>query len=192
MQQVISDSHSGLVKAIRRVFIGAAWRRCRVHFVRNVFAVIEKGSAEMVAATIRTIFAQSTAAQVRDQLNVVADMLGRQVPQVRKVLPDAAGDITAFADFPSPHWKKIWSTNPLERLNGEVKRRADVVQVFADRAAALERLASAALADLHDGWQVSDRRYFSEASMVELLTDKPTGTQTNELTSQPGPTTPVE
>ncbi|MFB8775791.1 IS256 family transposase [Streptomyces broussonetiae] len=171
VQLVISDSHSGLVAAIRTVFLGSAWQRCRVHFVRDVFAVIEKGSAEMVAATIRTIFAQTTAEQVRTQLNVVADMLGRQFPQAKTMLLDAATDITAFADFPPAHWKKIWSTNPIERLNREIKRRADVVQVFPNPAA-LDRLAAAVLAELHDEWKVFDRRYLSEGSMAELFTDK--------------------
>ncbi|MDH6581522.1 putative transposase [Streptomyces sp. SAI-133] len=183
VQLDISDSHSGLVAAIRTVFLGAAWQRCRVHFVRDVFSVIEKGSGEMVAATIRTIFAQTTAEQVRIQLDVVADMLGRQFPQVKKMLLDAAPDITAFADFPSAHWKKIWSTNPLERLNREIKRRADVVQVFPNPAA-LDRLAAAVLAELHDEWQVFDRRYLSEASMAELFTTQPTPPEP-EITPQP-------
>ncbi|MCX5367312.1 IS256 family transposase [Streptomyces sp. NBC_00124] len=183
VQLVISDSHSGLVAAIRTVFLGAAWQRCRVHFVRDVFSVIEKGSGEMVAATIRTIFAQTTAEQVRTQLDVVADMLGRQFPQVKKMLLDAAPDITAFADFPSAHWKKIWSTNPLERLNREIKRRADVVQVFPNPAA-LDRLAAAVLAELHDEWQVFDRRYLSEASTAELFTTQPTPPEP-QITPQP-------
>ncbi|GAA3985307.1 IS256 family transposase [Streptomyces plumbiresistens] len=173
VQLVISDSHSGLVAAIRAVFLGAARQRCRVHFVRDVFSVIEKRSTEMVAATIRTIFAQTTAEAVRTQLNVVADMLGRQFPQVKTMPLDAATDITAFADFPPAHWKKIWSTNPLERLNREVKRRADVVQVFPNPAA-LDRLAVAVLAELHDEWQVFDRRYLSEGSVAELFTANPT------------------
>ncbi|GHF05834.1 hypothetical protein GCM10014715_72450 [Streptomyces spiralis] len=109
---------------------------------------------------------------MRTQLDVVADMLGRQFPQVRKMLLDAATDITAFADFPPAHWKKIWSTNPLERLNREIKRRTDVVHVFPDPAAR-ERPAAAVLAELHDEWQVFDRRYFSEGSMAELLNPKP-------------------
>jgi len=183
VQLVISDSHSGLVAAIRTVFLGAAWQRCRVHFVRDVFSVIEKGSGEMVAATIRAIFAQTTAEQVRTQLDVVADMLGRQFPQVKKMLLDAAPDITAFADFPPTHWKKIWSTNPLERLNREIKRRADVVQVFPNPAA-LDRLDAAVLAELHDEWQVFDRRYLSEASMAELFTTQPTPPEP-EITQQP-------
>jgi putative transposase len=89
------------------------------------------------------------------------------------MLLEAAGDITAFADFPPAHWKKIWSTNPLERLNREIKRRADVVHVFPNPAA-LDRLAAAVLAELHDEWQVFDHRYLSEGSMAGLLTDQPT------------------
>jgi len=147
--------------------------------------VIERGSGEMVAATIRTIFAQTTGEQVRTQLNVVVDMLGRQFPQVKTMLLDAATDITAFADFPPAHWKKIWSTNPLERLNREIKRRADVVQVFPNPAA-LDRLAAAVLAELHDEWQVFDRRYLSEASMAELFTTKPAESEP-QITPQPEP-----
>lgn len=177
--------HSGLGAAIRTVFLDAAWQRCRVHFVRDVFSVIESGSGEMVAATIRTIFAQTTGEQVRTQLNVVADMLGRQFPQVKAILLDAATDITAFADFPPAHRKKIWSTNPLERLNREIKRRADVVQVFPNLAA-LDRLAAAVLAELHDEWQVFDRRYLSEGSMAEIFTTKPTETEP-QITPQPEP-----
>ncbi|MFE4821612.1 transposase [Streptomyces sp. NPDC056704] len=158
--------------AIRTVFLGSAWQRCRVHFVRDVFGVIEKGSGEMVAATIRTLFAQTTPEAVRTQLDVVADILGRQFPQVKSMLLNAAGGITALADFPPAHWKKIWSTNPLERLNREIKRRADVVQVFPNPAA-LDRLAAAVLAELHDKWQVFDCRYLAEGSMAELLTTEP-------------------
>lgn len=139
------------------------------------------------AATIRTIFAQTTGEQVRTQLNVVADMLGRQFPQVKTMLLDAAADITAFADFPPAHWKKIWSTNPLERLNREIRRRADVVQVFPNPAA-LDRLAAAVLAELHDEWQVFDRRYLSEASMAELFTTRPTEPEPEPPTTpQPEP-----
>jgi transposase-like protein len=112
-------------------------------------------------------------------------MSGRQFPQVKKMLLDAAPDITAFADFPSAHWKKIWSTNPLKRLNREIKRRADVVQVFPNPAA-LDRLAAAVLAELHDEWQVFDRRYLSEASMAELFTTKPTEPEP-QITPQPEP-----
>lgn len=168
---VVSDAHAGLVAAVQAVFIGAAWQRCRVHFVRDVLARVPRGSGEMVAATIRTVFAQENAQAVREHIGVVAELLKGQFPQVQQMLIEAAEDITAFASFPVAHWKKIWSTNPLERLNREVKRRADVVQVFPDRRA-LHRLAGAVLAEMHDEWQVSDRRYFSEASMAELFAEE--------------------
>ncbi|GAA4998446.1 IS256-like element IS1553 family transposase [Yinghuangia aomiensis] len=167
---VLSDSHAGLVKAVRTVMIGAAWQRCRVHFVRNVFAVIPKGAAEMVAATIRTIFAQPSADAVRTQLDQVADMLGRQFPKVKDMLLDAKDDLTAFADFPHQHWKKIQSTNPLERLNREIKRRSDVVQVFPNTDA-VTRLTTAVLAELHDEWIAFPRRYLSSDSMNSLYPD---------------------
>lgn len=170
---VISDSHSGLVKAIRKVMLGAAWQHCRVPFVRNVFAAIPKGSAETVAATIRTVFAQPTADRVRTQFDTVADMLGRQFPTVREMLSEAEEDMTAFADFPHQHWKKMQSTNPLERLNQEIKRRTDVVRVFPNPPAVL-RLATAVLVELHDEWIAFPRRYLSEESMDALCTDGPT------------------
>ncbi|WP_234018146.1 MULTISPECIES: IS256 family transposase [unclassified Streptomyces] len=167
---VISDSHSGLVKAIRKVMLGAAWQRCRVHFVRNVFSVIPKGAAEMVAATIRTLFAQPTAETVRTHLDTVADMLGAQFPKVKEMLLSSKEDLTAFADFPHQHWKKIQSTNPLERLNREIKRRSDVVQVFPNTGA-VARLATAVLAELHDEWIAFPRRYLSTESMDSLYPD---------------------
>jgi putative transposase len=164
---VLADHHLGLVKAIRKVMLGAAYQRCRVHFLRNVFAVIPREAAEMVAATIRTIFAQPTADAVRTQLDTVADMLGTQFPKVKAMLLDAKDDLTAFADFPDRHWKKIQSTNPLERLNREIKRRTDVVQVFPNDDALL-RLVTAVLFELHDEWIAFPRRYLPEGSMDQL------------------------
>jgi putative transposase len=121
----------------------------------------------MVAAAIRTVFAQPDAAHVREQLDTIAGMLGRQLPKVETMLREAADDITAFADFPVAHWKKIWSTNPLERLNKEIKRRTDVVGVFPNPAALL-RLAGSVLVEAHDEWQVADKRYFSETTLALL------------------------
>jgi putative transposase len=167
VQLVISDAHTGLKQAISAVLLGAAWQRCRVHFLRNVLAQVPKGNAEMVAAAIRTIFAQPKAEMVRDQLEVIAGMLGRQSVKVETMLRDAAPDLLAFADFPVSHWKKIWSTNPLERLNKEVKRRTDVVGVFPNPEALL-RLAGAVLVEAHDEWQTGDRRYLGEATMALL------------------------
>ncbi|MEU2264741.1 transposase [Streptomyces sp. NPDC019645] len=123
--------------------------------------------------SITEVFAQPTADAVRTQLDTVADMIGRQFPKVREMLLEAKEDLTAFADFPHQHWKKIQSTNPLERLNREIKRRTDVVQVFLNPAAVL-RLAPAVLAELHDEWIAFPRRYLSNESMGVLYTDTPT------------------
>src|SRR4051794_22091891 len=120
----------------------------------------------MVAA-IRTIFPQPDAEHVRSQLDVIAAMLGRQFPQVEAMLRDAENDLLAFTGFPVAHWKKIWSTNPLERLNKKIRRRTDVVGVFPTPAALL-RWAGAVLVEAHEGGRVSDRRYLSEGSMAQL------------------------
>jgi len=164
---VISDAHEGLRHAIDKVMLGAAWQRCRVHFLRNVLAKVPKGSAEMVAAAIRTIFAQPDAAAVAEQLDSIADKLGRQFPTVADMLRDARTDVCAFATFPTAHWRKVWSTNPLERVNKEIKRRTNVVGIFPNEPAVV-RLAGAVLLEVHDEWQISDRRYLSEASMAQL------------------------
>jgi len=179
---VISDAHAGLKAAIAAVMLGASWQRCRVHFLRDVLAAVPKGSQEMVAAAVRTIFAQSTPSTSGSSSTVIATMLGRQFPKVEQMLREAAVDITAFADFPASHWKKIWSTNPLERVNKEIKRRADVVGVFPDPAALL-RLAECVLIEVHDEWQVSDRRYLSESSMAPIDT-QPTDEPTLEITQE--------
>ena len=164
---VISDAHQGLKAAIAAVFIGAAWQRCRVHFLRNVLSRIQKGRAEMVLALIRTIWAQPDPAAVREQLDAVADKLGAGFPVVAAMLREAREDVTAFAAFPFAHWKKIWSTNPLERVNKEIKRRSDVVGIFPNEAAVL-RLAGAVLLEVHDEWAIAERRYLAEGSMALL------------------------
>jgi putative transposase len=167
VQLVIADAHLGLRQAVQATMAGAAVQRCRVHFLRNVLARVPKGSAEMVAAAIRTIFAQPDATHVHEQLDAIAGLLGRQFPKLEAMLRDAAPDLLAFTSFPPGHWKKLWSTNPLERLNKEIKRRTDVVGVFPNPEALL-RLAGAVLVEAHDEWQVSDRRYLSEGSMALL------------------------
>ena len=128
-------------------------------------SVVPKGSQTMVAAAIRTVFAQPDGEHVRNQLEVFATMLGRQFPKLEEMVREAAEDITAFADFPVAHLKKIWSTNPLERVNEEIKRRTDVVGVFPNPAALL-RLAGCVLIEVHDEWQIAERRYLSEGSMA--------------------------
>lgn len=177
VQLVISDHHAGLRAAIDASFIGAAWQRCRVHFMRNVLARVPKASTEMVAAAIRTVFAQPDAAHVRSQLTEITAMLAAQFPDVALMLADATDDLLAFSGFPQAHWRKIWSTNPIERLNAEIKRRTRVVGIFPNDTAAL-RLVTAVIVEAHDEWQVAERRYLSEESMAQL---HPTG-QTNPVT----------
>ncbi len=152
---------------------GAAWQSCRVHFLRNALARVSKGYAEMVAATIRTILVQPSPDRVRAHVDNVADTLAGQFPAVAELLCDAKADLTAFADFPHAHWRKIWSTNPIERLNREVKRRTDVVGIFPNTDALL-RLSACVLIEAHDEWQDSDRRYLSEESMALLNPSAPT------------------
>jgi putative transposase len=184
---VISDAHEGLRQSIDKVMLGAAWQRCRVHFLRNVLAKVPKGSSEMVAAAVRTIFAQPDAAAVADQLDSIATKLGRQFPQVEAMLREAAVDVCAFAAFPLEHWRKIWSTNPLERVNKEIKRRTNVVGIFPNEAGVV-RLAGSVLLEVHDEWQVTERRYLSEGSMAKLFAidnddgeTKEVGPKSNEL-----------
>jgi putative transposase len=165
---VISDAHEGLKSAIAAVLLGAAWQRCRVHFMRNVLSRVPKGSQEMVAAAIRTVFAQPDRAAVAEQLDQIADKLGRQLPVIEQMLREAEADICAFAAFPQAHWRRIWSTNPLERVIKEVKRRCHVVGIFPDEAAIL-RLVGAVLIEAHDEWAIAERRYLSEGSMAAIL-----------------------
>jgi putative transposase len=180
VQLVIADAHLGLRQAVTAVLAGASVQRCRVHFLRSVLAQVPKGHGEMALAAIRTVFAQPDAEHVCEQFDVIAAMLGRQLPKVERLMTDAKDDLLAFTGFPPTHWKKIWSTNPLERLNKEVKRRTDVVGVFPNPAALL-RLAGAVLIESHDEWQVSDRRYLSEGSMALLSTPTKEEVATPEL-----------
>jgi putative transposase len=162
---VISDQHLGLKEAISKVFIGAGWQRCRVHFLRNALSGVPKAKTQMVAAAIRTIFAQPDAAHISQQLDVVADTLSFTLPNVASLLLEAKEDLIAFSSFPMAHWPKLWSTNPLERVNAEIKRRTNVVGIFPNDASVL-RLVTAVLVEQHDEWQVAERRYLSEESMA--------------------------
>ncbi len=166
VQLVSSDAHEGLQGAIAAVLQGASWQRCRVHFLRNLLATVPKSAQEMVAATVRTVFAQPDAASAREQWRKVADSLRAQFPRAAALLDEAEDDVLAYLAFPREHWRQIWSNNPLERLNKEVKRRTDVVGIFPNRAAAI-RLVGAVLAEQHDEWQVC-RRYFSAESLAKL------------------------
>ena len=135
--------------------------------MRNVLTRVPKGQTQMVAAAIRTIFAQPGEVHVTRQLGEVVETLRGSFPQVADQLDDDSADVCAFASFPQSHWTKIWSTNPLARLNAEIKRRTRVVGIFPNDAAAL-RLITAVCVETHDEWAVSSRRYLSEESMAQL------------------------
>ena len=175
VQLVISDQHAGLVAALTRVFQGSSHQRCRVHFIRNVLAHVPKAETEMVAAVFRTIFAQPDLASMAKQWDKVRDDLASRYPKTGPLMDGAKAEVLAFAAFPREHWRKIWSTNPLERLNKEIKRRSRVVGIFPNEAAVI-RLIGAVLADTHDEWQVDDRRYLCEGSMAKLYPTRDTET----------------
>src|SRR5262245_35461149 len=173
VRMVISDQHAGLVAALRRIFQGAAHQRCRVHFARNLLALVPKTHQDMVAAVFRTIFAQPDPATVAATWDQVRDQLAHRFPKIGVLMDDGRAEVLAFSTFPRAHWAKIWSTNPLERLNKEVKRRARVVGIFPNEASVI-RLVGAVLADVHDEWQAGDRRYLSEGSMALLYPERDT------------------
>jgi putative transposase len=170
---VISDQHAGLVAALRRVFQGSSHQRCRVHFARNLLALVPKTHQDMVAAVFRTIFAQPDPDTVSTTWDQVRDQLADRFPKIGPLMDDAKAEVLAFTGFPRSHWTKVWSTNPLERLNKEVKRRARVVGIFPNEASVI-RLVGAVLADVHDEWQAGDRRYLSEGSMALLYPERET------------------
>ena len=167
MRLVISDAHEGLKTALATVLGGASWQRCRVHFMRNLLATVPHGAREPVAALVRTIFAQPDHRTALVQLQKVADGLRPRFPQAAALLEEAAEDILAHRHFPVEHRARLHSTNPLERLHKEVKRRSAVVGIFPNRTALL-RLVGAILAEQDGEWAVADRRYFSAESMKQL------------------------
>lgn len=163
---VVSDAHAGLKAAVAAQFTGSAWQRCRVHFLRNLHTAVSAKHAPAVTAAVKTVFAHTDPEDVAAQWDQVADTLAAPFPKVAATMREAKHDVLAFAAFPQAHWQKIWSNNPLERLNKEVKRRADVVEIFPNPAAFL-RLCTAVVIEAHDEWQVT-RRYLSDTSMDEL------------------------
>jgi transposase-like protein len=164
---VISDSHLGLKAAVAQVLVGSTWQRCRVHFMRNALATVPKLAQQMVAATLRTIFAQPDMESAHETVERISRLFGKRYPKLVAVLQEAETDVLAYFNFPLEHRKQIWSTNSLERLNKEVSRRCDVVGIFPNRQALL-RLVGAVLEEQNDEWAVG-RRYFSQESMNKLL-----------------------
>ncbi|MEZ7130359.1 IS256 family transposase [Nonomuraea sp. AD125B] len=177
VQLVISDAHRGLVEAIGASLPGAAWQRCRTHYLRNLLTCVPKSAQPWVATLVRTIFDQPTSEQVRAQHAWVIDALEAKYPAACEHLDAAREDLLAFAAFPRETWRQIWSNNPQERLNKEIRRRTDVVGIFPDRAAII-RLVGAVLAEQTDEWTEA-RRYMGldvlAKARVRLITsDTPT------------------
>ena len=154
---VTSDAHAGLVDAIGATLPGSSWQRCRTHYAANLMAITPKSAWGWVKALLHSVYDQPDAAAVHAQFDRVLDALADKLPQVAAHLDDARADILAFTAFPKAIWRQIWSNNPNERLNREIRRRTDVVGIFPDRAA-LIRLVGAVLAEQHDEW-TEMRRY---------------------------------
>ena len=161
---VISDDHPGLVKAIDEQFLGAAWQRCRVHLTRNAQDLVPRSARSMVASAIRMVIEQPDGMSAREQLDRVIDSLGPRFPAVAELLTRAEAGLLAHFDFPESHRRQIRSTNPLERLNREIKRRTAVVGIFPTRASVL-RLVGMILAEQDDEWQ-DGRRYFRPETLA--------------------------
>jgi len=162
---VISDAHAGLVDAICSTLSGASWQRCRTHFLRNLLTRVPKSAGPFVATLVRSIFAQPDAEAVHAQFARVVEQLAERFPAAAEMLHEAGPEILAFTGFPQPHWRQIWSNNPQERLNKEIRRRTDVVGIFPDRGAVI-RLVGMVLAEQHDEWAVV-RRYMSTESLAK-------------------------
>jgi putative transposase len=165
---VISDDHAGLVKAAHEQFLGSAWQRCRVHLTRNAQDLVPRSGRSMVASAVRAILEQPDEVSARDQCGRVIAMFEPRFPAVARLLADAESDLLAHFTFPESHRRQIRSTNPLERLNKEIKRRTAVVGIFPNRAA-LIRLVGMILAEQDDEWQ-DGRRYFRPETMALIDT----------------------
>jgi putative transposase len=163
---VVSDAHEGLKAAIRRV-LGATWQRCRVHWMRSALAHVPKGQQSVVAAALRQAFLQADQAGARQVWRQVADQLRPRWPKLSALMDESEHDVLAYIGFPAQHRTKLHSTNPLERLNKEVKRRADVVGIFPGEAS-ITRLIGAVLLEQNDEWQIG-HRYMQLEGMAELV-----------------------
>jgi putative transposase len=179
---VISDAHPGLVDAIASTLPGASWQRCRTHFLRNLLTKVPKSAGPFVATLVRSVFAQPDAAAVHAQFDRVLEQLADRFPDAAQMLADAGSDILAFTSFPFAHWKQIWSNNPQERLNKEIRRRTDVVGIFPDRPSVI-RLVGMVLAEQHDEWAVV-RRYMSPESLAKARLEVIDGEALEEVSGE--------
>jgi len=176
---VISDAHVGLKTAIATVLPGSSWQRCRTHFMRNLLCKVPKKAQPAVGALVRSIFTLTDVEEVNHQFNYVVERLSGQFPQAADLLADAGPDLLAFTAFPQGHWRQVWSNNPQERLNREIRRRTDVVGIFPNRDAII-RLVGAVLAEQNDEWSIA-RRYMT----LETISEAIKGLQAKELHSLP-------
>lgn len=164
---VISDAHVGLTNAIRRMLQGCCWQRCRVHFARNLLQRVPKAHQGMVTAALRSVFSQEDAVGLVERWDDLAASLAERFPRAAELMAQAREDVLAFRHFPQQHWKKVWSTNLLERVNEEVKRRTRVVGIFPNDAS-ITRLVGAVLLEQDEHWQLEGRRMFSAESMAAI------------------------
>ena len=180
-----SDAHAGLVGAIGATLPGAAWQRCRTHYAANLMAATPKASWPWVRALLHSVYDQPDAASVHAQFDRVLDALADKLPKVAEHLEAARADVLAFTAFPKEVWRQIWSNNPSERLNREIRRRTDVVGIFPDRDS-LIRLVGAVLAEQHDEW-TEGRRYLGLDVLARCRLRPVTDTDgtTPEVTTQP-------
>jgi putative transposase len=167
---VISDAHEGIKAAVAKV-LNATWQRCRVHFMRNVLAHAGRQGRRVVSAFIATAFAQDDAAAARAQWRKIADQLRPKLPKLAAYLDEAEADVLAYMTFPIQHRAKLHSTNPIERLNGEIKRRTDVVGIFPNEDA-IVRLVGAILLEQNDEWAVQRARYMTLETITTLSDDQ--------------------
>jgi transposase-like protein len=166
---VTSDAHQGLIDAVAATLPGASWQRCRTHFMRNLLCRVPKAAQPAVATMVRSIFAQPDAASVVEQHARIVLQLEERFPAAAELLAEAGPELLAFTHLPKEVWRQVWSNNPLERLNREIRRRTDVVGIFPNRDAAL-RLVGAVLAEQNDEWADSERRYVSLEVIARMLT----------------------
>lgn len=176
---VVSDAHEGLKRAIGEVFLGASWQRCRVHFLRNLLGKVPKEAQGMLLAATRVIFEQEDKEAARLELGALVQRIEAKLPKAAQCLIEAEEEILAHMDFPREHWRKLASTNPLERLNEEIARRTKVVGIFPNERSLL-RLAGALLLEQNDEWQVS-RRYMSQHSLLPIYADEDLATDQPRL-----------
>jgi transposase-like protein len=164
---ITSDAHEGLQKAISEVLGGCAWQRCRVHFMRNVLSQVPRKQQGMVSAIVRTVFAASDQRSAKEQLYTVVSQFKGRFPKAMEILENGCEAVLQYMAFPAEHWVQLHSTNPLERLNREIRRRTDVVSIFPNRSSVL-RLVGTLLIEQHEEWQIG-RKYFSKESMNKVV-----------------------